>query len=445
MAVKETSRNTGASHAPARPSVAVIVWCLLALAAIAISLWLWHDGFRVPSRGVDPDNLPFRWSPQRVDEQHHFRQIKSFLRGNYTPDEKLAMLPGYHAAVAVLAKALRFESLATMRLVSVIAGFIVAALFYWMNWMGPSDERSDGGERDATTAALRTAQFYYLPILFPFTFLVYSDAVSLIPVLGMIAAAMRRRHLLAGALAMVSLLCRQNNIFWVSLALAITYVDAEGVKLSVASLARHANKSWLLVLAHLAFVVFVIVNRGVAINDRSSNVLGIFWNNLFLALLCVTLFFLPMHIANAPAMLALVNRRPLACMAALVVTGVIFFWPHAIHTYNADQYMLKNWVVWHMHDYPAFRVGAFVLVLLALWSLAVTKLRTPWMWVIYPFIVISLITAWVVEPRYWIIGLSLFVFARARQPAWVEYSTATIMFVLALVMFRGVETMVWFP
>lgn len=443
--MSDTNHNTGATQASESSRFTVMVWAMLAIAAIALSLWLWHDGFRLPSPRVDPNDLPFRWSRQRVDEQHHYRQITSFLQGHYALDEKLAMLPGYHAAVALLGKLLGFGSLPAVRLVSVAAGFVAAAVFFRMCWSGPSNNRSDGGERDVSTAALRTAQFYYLPILFPFTFLVYSDVGSLVPVLGMIAASLRRHHLLAGVLALVSLLYRQNNIFWVSLALTITYADAEGVKLSTESLVRHAKRSWPLVLAHVAFLTFIVANRGVAIHDRDSNPLGIFWNNLFFALACVTLFFLPMHVANLPSMLALVRRHPVACTIVLLAVGVLFFWPHAIHTYNADPYMLKNWALLRMKENLPFRVGVFVMVMFALASLSVTRLRTPWMWVIYPFIVLSLVTPWVVEPRYWIIGLSMLIFARARQPAWVEYSMAAISFVLALAMFWGVETMRWFP
>jgi len=75
-------------------------------------------------------------------------------------------------------------------------------------------------------------------------------------------------------------------------------------------------------------------------------------------------------------------------------------------------------------------------VLLALLSLASTPLTTPAAYALYPYWVLALLPAWLVDPRYHILPFALFVLLRKPGPIAAE--------VALLPWFLGWSLLLWF-
>src|SRR3546814_11420877 len=76
-----------------------------------------------------------------------------------------------------------------------------AALPFWGSLGDPHASRS-------------AALLFFLPFLFPYYFLVYTDVLSWLLVLCALLATLERRHVLAALALALSIGVRQNNVVW---------------------------------------------------------------------------------------------------------------------------------------------------------------------------------------------------------------------------------------
>src|SRR3546814_19695070 len=104
-----------------------------------------------------------------ADESVHVPQIQGFLQGRFEAHPLLTTIPGYHLAVAALLKVASIESVAAMRAVGAGIG-VACALVFWLI------RRRLGDPHASRSAAL----LFFLPFLFPYYFLVYTDVLSLL-------------------------------------------------------------------------------------------------------------------------------------------------------------------------------------------------------------------------------------------------------------------------
>src|SRR3546814_874244 len=121
-----------------------------------------------------------------ADESVHVPQILWFLQGRFEAHPLLTTIPGYHLAVAALLKVASIESVAAMRAVGAGIG-VACALVFWLI------RRRLGDPHASRSAAL----LFFLPFLFPYYFLVYTDVLSPLLVLCALLATLERRHVLA--------------------------------------------------------------------------------------------------------------------------------------------------------------------------------------------------------------------------------------------------------
>ena len=150
-------------------------------------------------------------SPLRIDELTHYPQILLFFEGRWElykfPGENYsvgAMIPGYHALMATFANVFGNAEPHIIRLYAFCLSLCLLPCAYLL-----------ARGIDSENAGLRTAQMYFLPILFPFYFLIYTDILSLALLLASLFACRDRCFKLAGALSFLSLFVRQANIVFV--------------------------------------------------------------------------------------------------------------------------------------------------------------------------------------------------------------------------------------
>jgi hypothetical protein len=137
------------------------------------------------------------------DEEVHYDQIARFARGDLSLNPWLTTLPGYHALLGFVGYVTGVTSLPFMRFLSFLIGLATIGVF----WLITRELYKDAG-------FLRVLQFTFLPILFPFFFLLYTDVLSLLFILLAFFFMLRERPTLAAVMSLAGVLVRQTNIVW---------------------------------------------------------------------------------------------------------------------------------------------------------------------------------------------------------------------------------------
>ena len=107
-------------------------------------------------------------TPPFVDEFVHMEQILALANGIYLIHPVATTIPGYHAVIAVLARIVGGQSPDMLRLYSTLLSFLSVMVFYLA-----------AKQRKNTSGLLPVVQFMMLPILFPYSVLVYTDLFAL--------------------------------------------------------------------------------------------------------------------------------------------------------------------------------------------------------------------------------------------------------------------------
>jgi len=357
------------------------------------------------------------------DENYHYPQIKAFAEGRLEISRDLAMLPGYHAIIAALAwvggvggalspPAARAVSWGVCALAPVLFFLCARAL----------------GKDNRFSLSLA---FLLSPLIFPFFFFLYTDLASLLFLLGTLLLTLQRRYQLAGLVAVLSLLLRQTNVIWVFF-FALVALEQEGVWARLAQrdfrpVLQALAKLWLFVFAGLAFLAFVYWHGGIALGGageawgegvRMHRVGRLYPTQVYLLLFTVFFLFVPLHIRNLPDIMRMFRRRPVICLLVGVMSLAFYLWTFwADHPWNNNVSYLRNQIVQWLREDLWFRVAAFIPMAWALCSLCVTPLQRRSFYWLYPITVATLLPVSLVEPRYFMVPVALFMLAKKRGSA----------------------------
>ncbi len=394
--------------------------CLLpVLTVLLFAFWLMADG------------------PLLVDEIYHYWQIERFCEGKLEVHEDLTNIPGYHVVAATLAMFSGSCDVGRIRGINFLFGLVSIVLFHLC-----ARTLDPGG------AVWKTLQFSFLPVLFPFFFLIYTDVFALLLVLGAFLLCLKRRATSSGLVAVLSILVKQTNVAWLGLLFLWKYLDDHGLAVDRKRLVAHLRQCWMMVLGFTSFAVFVVVNRGVALGDRSMHPLDRpHAENLWVLLFLLFFLFLPHLLAHVRDGVALLRRRPyiLLVLGALCVLYMLTM--IADHPYNneAADYCLRNGLLKFFLSNPAYKLAFFIPVACSLLFLAVSPPLTKSLWTIHAFTVLYLAPAWLVEPRYYIIPFSLFILARRRAHWGVELAQTVLWLALSLSLLAAIRWANVFP
>ncbi|GAV05544.1 hypothetical protein RvY_15662 [Ramazzottius varieornatus] len=254
-----------------------------------------------------------------MDEEFHIRQSKAYCAGNFTQwDPKLTTLPGLYFVALGLWKAVSLFvhlsdpcSIWLLRMTNYV--FAVGNIFLYQKIL--SIIHHDGAIKMTGLHVLLTSiNLATFPLLYFFTFLYYTEHVSAFLVFAMLYGHLRGNRKLAALLGAAAVFTRQTNVIWVgSLALLEVFKQYKVVMKGVAddrdlrrlsadkdvqvllapfvSLKKNPSSTnvkrllgyfagvameglprvlgYIVVL--LAFLVFVIVNRGIVVGDRNAH------------------------------------------------------------------------------------------------------------------------------------------------------------------------------
>ena len=285
-------------------------------------------------------------------------------------------------------------------------------------------------------STMRTLQFVSFPLLFPFWFLIYTDVYALMWLLLAILALTRDRVHVSGILMIVSVLVRQTYIVWLVLLGLWTVTVA-------APLRQLATRGASFGIGAGLFLLFVMVNGGVAVGDQGSHPAFVFQTeNLLFMLFCFFVMFLPLILSTLPQ----IARLPPALLVGVLLSSVgLYFGTFRVdHPNNIGlNYFVRNALLETMTASTSAGVVTSVAIALAVLSLCVIRLRQPVQYLIYPFAALSVMPSWLIEQRYYLPAFALFMLFRESASPRVERALLAVNVVMALSLFVGI-TEGWF-
>jgi alpha-1,2-glucosyltransferase len=386
-----------------------------------------------------------------VDEHFHLAQIQRLINGEFVMVPELPMPPGYHLSVATPAALLGIDNLTGLRVISAMLGLSTLMLAWWHLYI-----------HAASMPLLRTMQLLLCPLLWPFFFLLYTDLWSLAVILAGLLAFSAGRLGVAASIAVVALAFRQTNVFW-ALLLWLMALHQTGYwqhltevlrnrpqdwlgQLFLAT--RHAlSQTWLLLIPLVVFLIFVVVNQGVAIGDRVSHqVGGLFPSQIFFMLLVVWFVLLPVHVFRLKAIAGLCRAKPWIILILLAVFAIYMFSFQITHHYNfgLPEFHLRNRVLGWLNDSLAWRAMAFIGMAWALLSIMTIRLTHPAGYWLYPVTILALLPLELIEQRYYIVPFVFWMLLREPERSFAEWLTLAWFAVISTLLTAAIISLRYF-
>lgn len=355
-----------------------------------------------------------------VDETFHEGQVRYFLEFRNKLVPELPMLPGYHLLLAAISGLFRIDSLFGMRVASALV-FIPGILAAWFHLRREDDRQP----------FLKSLQILACPLLWPFMVLVYTDTSTLAILLITLCVAAGNHQLTASLSAVASILLRQTSIAWI-LVMWLSGIHRDLMRLwsrhfSSGSLALSSTRRVLADLASVLrtniwpmlaaglFISFVLWNQGIAVGDREfHDVGGVYPTQIYFFFLVIWFVLLPLYVHNIPGIWRIARSKPwLVLGLALVILTLA--WNFTIthhHNFGAPEFHLRNRILLWIDAEPWH---ALILCPLAIWaclSLATVSMKKVGHYWLYPITIGVLAITELVEQRYYIVPVVLFLLFR---------------------------------
>lgn len=349
-----------------------------------------------------------------VDESVHVPQIEGFMAGDWEVQPALAMIPGYHLVMAAVMSVTGFSFPGAMRAASALFGLMAALVFYRI--------RREWNDGHAVTSA---ALFYACPLFFPYYFLVYTDIFSLALVLSAVLATVRGRHLLAAAIMTVSLAARQNNVIWAAfLAAYAAWPDLAKQDDALWSRVRRGFVTAMpYLLPGLVFVAYWKWNGSIVFStglSRAHPDMKLHGGNVWFTVFLFALLFPLDAWKGLKSFMALARDRPWILLIPVVIAACVRLHGSGDNRAFLDYFLRNAFIAGVAHGWARAAFG--VLVGLTVCALAFVEFREARGRLVYPFSVIGLASSSLIENRYSIIPLALWmVFRKDSGPRWMVY------------------------
>jgi len=367
--------------------------------------------------------------PYFIDESPHLGLIKKMAEFNFSRDtfEIAAMFPFYHLVLGLLSRVTGSLSLSSLRFISTIFSFFSVLVFYLI-----------AKQIESKNAVLKTFQYLFLPILFIFFFLVYTDAFSLLLILLSFYFLNKERYKTSGLFGLFSVLTRQNNIIWLAFFVLLMIMKNFKSDFNKKSMIKFLSDAAVFILIFFGFGVFVILNNGFVLSGmKEIHPLSIHFSNLFLFLLFQFILFLPLNIANFPKIfkvsIRIFRKRPWIVFPIGIFFIFYIFAFKVDHPFNQNtiDYFLRNRILAYITGSDLTKSFFFIPIFYSILSLAVSEFNKKIYYFIYPFILINLCLFWLVEPRYYLVPFVFFLLFKKQKSLLVEGLNIIIFMILS--------------
>jgi alpha-1,2-glucosyltransferase len=361
-----------------------------------------------------------------ADEKTHSRQINRFLKGNYYLLSDLTTIPGYHLVIAsAISGANFFVDLSAMREIRLVS-LSISLISIWLIFLIAKQLK-------IKNPTLRTLQFIFLPISFFYFPFIYTDIFSLTLILASFYFLLKKRYTFSSFFIFLSLLTRQTNIVWATFFWCYAYVSDYGFFFSLNFLKKHLRQTIGYVSMGISFMVFIILNHGIAIGDRINQQVGFHLGNVYFFLAIVGILFLPMSFISFISFFKTYKIKFYRSLILNIIIGgsivasFIFFTPD-LHMYNFKMHFLRNIILQQAyHQYIFLYSLVIFLGYLTIFQLKFEKKAL----LLFPFTLACVIPSWLIEQRYYIVPLVFMLLFRKETGLKREYALLLYFFVLS--------------
>jgi len=395
-----------------------------------------------------------------MDEIFHIPQAQKYCVGNFTEwDPKITTLPGlYLISVGIVSPLNTITTLFSgerpelgscttvhLRSQSVVFGLLNLVLLYCIT----GQLHAEKDKYNDHLAILSSLNISLLPVLFFFNFLYYTDTVSTTMVLLMYSLYISEKYGLSSLAGLLSVLCRQTNIVWVFFmaGLAGGQILADQIHIYLAKtkhpptlalttsgqilelitgtwtmatknttqffaiLGLIVTKCFGFILVGVSFLLFVKLNNGIVVGDRSAHVAVLhFPQILYFSIFCCGLTF-PFMFNFITSFLSFVQRNLISIILIGVVLSVIIHYNTIAHPYLLADNRHFTFYIWRRFFMRHWGLK-FVLVpayIMAAYCIASTIQKSELMFrILFPIcLVLSLAPQALLEFRYYIIPFIL--------------------------------------
>jgi alpha-1,2-glucosyltransferase len=371
-----------------------------------------------------------------VDEGNHLNQIQRFVRGDTSMNQILLMIPGYHLMVAGVVWVFKITRQEDVRgvafiinCIAIIAAYLVSHTF------------------DKKGSILKTIQFVFLPIIFPYYFLIYTDIVSLVCILFAYYFVSRKKYFFSGLFASLSIFIRQNNIVWLFMLYFLLYVSIYGFTSSRRAILTHVVKGFMYYFGIIGLIIYMAVQKGISSGLFANELLGISWSllgNIYFFLFVYAVLFFPRFIFSFRSIIVLILRKKWILLGIALFFVVFLLTFKNDHPYNHTIWFIRN----RLLEYFSYSLWNKTMFFLGVIIGVFTLLRTPLMhkkaYIIYPFSFLYLLPLWLIELRYYFIPFTLILLLSKRSRNKVEYIQLVYMIIMSIVVFEGILRLEFF-
>lgn len=349
-----------------------------------------------------------------VDEIIHQEAIFKIFHGQFdTPN--LPMLPGYHWIIVIFS-VLSEPSLCQSRFFTFLISTFSLPLYASLLW---HNNKAQG----RYSLYLLT----FLPILLPYTAMVYTDAVGLFFIIAAIWSQTKRYYILSAILGFSACLVRQSFIVWVAFIIVWNIIEVwdqyqTESKLYMSWLDALVRRFLPKITGHLIAIFCIciilliqgsLLGSPIVLNYPQPNI-----SNMYTLGFLVLLLWLPIWIenfqGNARLLIDAAIAKPIQIGVSILCLGVLgsilVATYHNWHPWNQDMFFLGNIPLVLMNTYPFFRVLGVLLIFIAFWFIARFWSIQPnrrYLIILASFTVFYLSFHSSVDPRYFIIPFVL--------------------------------------
>jgi len=377
-----------------------------------------------------------------VDEAVHVWQVTRFMQGHLrSVTQDLTNIPGYHLLVAGLMRLTGSHSLAGMRTINSCFGLLCGVFFLLARRMQHQEHQGRA-----------LAQFLFFPLLYPYIFLVYTDILSVALTLAALTATLRSRHILAALALVAAMMVRQNNVVWAAfLAAYALYPILSEAHWKPAQVMPDLWKAiWPYLAVMFLFLGYWSWNGTIAFESAQAKIhpdASFHLGNPFF-LLFLSGIFLPLQLIGGLRRFLMMAHADLRWLMLPLVTFTCYALGFKVNSplnFIGTSYFLHNdllaLVIQEKWAWWLFGLMATI----AACGLAGTRFISSQGFLLYPAACFYLAASTLIEARYTLVPLSLWLALRKQEGDAKECITLAIWIIIAQYFALGVIALRFMP
>lgn len=351
---------------------------------------------------------------EAADEGFHTPQIWAFYHGDFRVAKELTMIPAYHAVIAGLLKMTDTFSIKLARFLHLLLSALALPVLYHI-CKTLSQSQPD----------TRTLLFLSCPIILPFFSLIYTDIPALLTVLLTFLLTLQKRYILSALVGLLAILMRQTSLIWVLFCCVFILIEhlrehrIEHWRQQILPLAR---KLWAYAVIGSGTAIFFYAKGGVAVGDAHQHQISFNLSNLYFFLLLAFVFFLPYNVALAKPITNFLRTTPKAWYVigvAFIIYMATYSNSHQYNSFGLSHY-LRNVILHYTVSSPSLRALTFIPIAWMALVLFFFYKESDNKWLLgalYLFGLLSFLPLPLIEQRYYLPALALFIAVAPIQDA----------------------------